>query len=232
MISSYYRTLNLPAGGDLATVKAAYRKLAMQHHPDRGGDPGKFREVTAAYNHLEAHLSRPRPRSTISTSITVTLEQVAAHRPTTVVVARGGRPYYVEVVLDPLWESGESFTVDDKKHLDIQIKIAYNVAKHRVFTKVGLDLYCTVAVPVWDFIAGGAVVVHGLQGEEYTIAVPAGATEKTTLKLPGRGLIALNGTNGSLFVNLSPVLPKTMSPELKAAIIAEQHLLKGTSNAS
>eukprot|EP00971_Amphidinium_carterae_P342408 6481703-Amphidinium_carterae.1 len=30
-------------------IKKAYRKLAVKHHPDKGGDPEKFKEITRAY---------------------------------------------------------------------------------------------------------------------------------------------------------------------------------------
>ncbi|MFP6843967.1 MAG: DNA-J related domain-containing protein [Thalassolituus sp.] len=34
-------------------VRLQYRRLAMQHHPDRGGDDASFREITAAYQRLK-----------------------------------------------------------------------------------------------------------------------------------------------------------------------------------
>lgn len=33
-------------------IEAAYRRLALEHHPDRGGDPARFAEVTAARDRL------------------------------------------------------------------------------------------------------------------------------------------------------------------------------------
>lgn len=33
-------------------IKAAYRRLAMKHHPDRGGDPEEFQRVKTAYEQL------------------------------------------------------------------------------------------------------------------------------------------------------------------------------------
>lgn len=35
---------------DAALVKQKYRDLAMQHHPDRGGDPSQMAEIAAAYD--------------------------------------------------------------------------------------------------------------------------------------------------------------------------------------
>jgi DNA-J related protein/DnaJ domain len=46
------RTLELPAYASWETVKQAYRRLAAQHHPDRGGDSARFRAVREAYEIL------------------------------------------------------------------------------------------------------------------------------------------------------------------------------------
>jgi molecular chaperone DnaJ len=53
----YYQTLGVERGADAAALKAAYRKLAMQYHPDR--NPGdaeaerKFKELSEAYEVLK-----------------------------------------------------------------------------------------------------------------------------------------------------------------------------------
>ena len=33
-------------------IKKAYKKLAVKHHPDRGGDANKFKEINAAHEVL------------------------------------------------------------------------------------------------------------------------------------------------------------------------------------
>lgn len=48
----YYSTLGLKRGASDDEIKKAYRKLAMKHHPDRGGDEKKFKEVSTAYEAL------------------------------------------------------------------------------------------------------------------------------------------------------------------------------------
>lgn len=52
----YYQILGIDRTADARTIKAAYRKLAKQYHPDIGGeDPGtaeKFRQITEAYEVL------------------------------------------------------------------------------------------------------------------------------------------------------------------------------------
>lgn len=56
MANDYYSVLGVDKGADDATIKKAYRKLAMQYHPDRNPDDKaaeeKFKEVGEAYEVL------------------------------------------------------------------------------------------------------------------------------------------------------------------------------------
>jgi curved DNA-binding protein CbpA len=57
---SHYDVLGVPAGADDGMIRAAFRRLARQYHPDvgTGGSPEKFREVTEAYETLIDPLRR------------------------------------------------------------------------------------------------------------------------------------------------------------------------------
>jgi DnaJ-domain-containing protein 1 len=46
------RTLELPANASWEKIRRAYRRLAAQHHPDKGGDPARFRAIRGAYERL------------------------------------------------------------------------------------------------------------------------------------------------------------------------------------
>ena len=48
----YYSILGLSRGAGEDEIKKAYRSMAMKHHPDRGGDEKKFKEVEEAYRTL------------------------------------------------------------------------------------------------------------------------------------------------------------------------------------
>ena len=58
MSDDYYKTLDVPRDADETQIKKAYRKLAMKHHPDRGGDEVVFKQIGEAY----AVLSDPQKR--------------------------------------------------------------------------------------------------------------------------------------------------------------------------
>ena len=47
-----YEALGIQRNASTDEIKKAYRKSAMQHHPDKGGDETKFKEITNAYEIL------------------------------------------------------------------------------------------------------------------------------------------------------------------------------------
>ena len=47
-----YQTLGLKPDASMDDVKTAYRNLAKQHHPDKGGDPEKFKEINNAFERI------------------------------------------------------------------------------------------------------------------------------------------------------------------------------------
>ena len=51
-MSDHYSTLGINRGASADEIKRAYRKMASQHHPDKGGDKGKFQAVEEAYRTL------------------------------------------------------------------------------------------------------------------------------------------------------------------------------------
>ena len=51
-MANAYETLGVPKGASEEEIKKAYRRLASAHHPDKGGDTGKFQEIQSAYETL------------------------------------------------------------------------------------------------------------------------------------------------------------------------------------
>jgi DnaJ-class molecular chaperone len=63
----HYATLGVSRTASAAEIKQAFRKLASQHHPDKGGDTAKFQAIQAAYDTLgdsdkRAAYDNPQPQ--------------------------------------------------------------------------------------------------------------------------------------------------------------------------
>jgi molecular chaperone DnaJ len=66
-MADFYQTLGVDRNATPDQIKRAYRKLASQHHPDKGGDKVKFQEVQQAYDTLgneqkRSEYNNPRPQ--------------------------------------------------------------------------------------------------------------------------------------------------------------------------
>lgn len=59
----YYQILGVNRNSSPEELKQAYRKLAMKHHPDRGGDEAEFKKINEAYDVL----SNPEKKSSYDT---------------------------------------------------------------------------------------------------------------------------------------------------------------------
>ena len=51
-MSDFYKTLGVNRNAKEDEIKKAFRKLSLQHHPDRGGDSEKFKDINEEYQTL------------------------------------------------------------------------------------------------------------------------------------------------------------------------------------
>lgn len=56
----YYEVLGVNKNASADEIKKAFRRAAIDHHPDRGGDEAKFKEVNEAYEVLKDNEKRKR----------------------------------------------------------------------------------------------------------------------------------------------------------------------------
>lgn len=66
-MSDYYSTLGVARNASPDEIKKAYRRLANQHHPDKGGDSAMFQQIQEAYSTLsdpqkKAQYDNPQPQ--------------------------------------------------------------------------------------------------------------------------------------------------------------------------
>jgi molecular chaperone DnaJ len=66
-MTDYYAALGVPKTATADEIKRTFRKLASQHHPDKGGDTQKFQAIQQAYATLgdeqkRAEYDNPRPQ--------------------------------------------------------------------------------------------------------------------------------------------------------------------------
>ena len=58
----YYERLGVSRNASPDEIKRAYKKLAIKHHPDKGGDHEQFKKINEAYDTLKDPTKKTRIR--------------------------------------------------------------------------------------------------------------------------------------------------------------------------
>ncbi|MEK7211720.1 MAG: molecular chaperone DnaJ [Patescibacteria group bacterium] len=58
MSKDYYKILGIEKGASDDEIRRGFRRLAQEHHPDKGGDQAKFKEINEAYQVLSDKTKR------------------------------------------------------------------------------------------------------------------------------------------------------------------------------
>jgi len=100
--------------------------------------------------------------------------------------------------------------------------IFLSVSPHELFTREGLDLHCTVPVPMCAAALGGEIEAPCLQGGtgdedcRVKVKIVEGSQTGRTIRLKGRGMPALRGRDrGDLVVELYVETPTNLSARQK-----------------
>jgi molecular chaperone DnaJ len=103
--------------------------------------------------------------------------------------------------------------------------IFLGVRPHELFERDGLDLLCTVPVPMWEAALGGEIEAPCLAPENcdsegrVKVKVPEGAQTGRTIRIKGRGMPSLRGREkGDLVVELYVETPTSLTTKQKALL--------------
>jgi curved DNA-binding protein len=239
----YYTTLGINREASLDDIKRAYRKLASQYHPDKGGDTGKFQQIQQAYEVLSDsdkrgmydRVSNPFPgladilnninqniktERVYSVNFVVTLEQIAAGSNESVAIQTPAGPKVVHVKIPKGLENGNTYRYENAIN-DGHLNITFNIAKHDRFERVGLDLYSSEKIDVFDLILGTTIEVKTIYDKTLEVEIPPMTKLTTKFRLPEQGLHT-DHKKGDHIVLLYPVIPDVISSRLTEEIMKEK----------
>ncbi len=204
----YYEVLGLQKGASEDEIKKAFRKHAIKHHPDKGGDEAAFKEVNEAYEVL----SNPQKRQAYDQlGHAAGADQAGGGNPYGGggPFGQGGNPFGDGVQFDfsgfGAGGMGDIFDMffrgGQNQARDVEIAITIDFMEAAEGTTKELSLR------VADHKNGGR------KQEDVKIKIPAGIDDGQSIKLDGKGEINAQGQRGNLYVHIRVRPHKTLRRE-------------------
>lgn len=227
-------------------VKAAYRKLAMQHHPDRnGGSPEslkKFQEIQEAYeatkskhpsydqgNPMDEDFFRnfggfsfnfARRNSDYQARAQISFEDAITGTELSMTINNK----VITVRIPKGVDSGYRIRVDGEGSHQFSelppgnLYVTVHVSNNSAYQRNGADLHTRYEVDAIDLMLGCEIMIKSIMGDDLKVVIPE-ASGITKMRLQGQGMPHFNSDErGDLYLHLMPNFPKILNAKQRKAL--------------
>lgn len=206
MQKDYYDLLWVAKGSSEAEIKKAYKKLAMQWHPDRHQwdkkAEEKFKEINEAYQVL----SDKEKRKKYDTFGTADFGNMGWG-------SGGGQGFGGFDFGDMFRNAGSSQSFEFDLG-DIFGNLSGNRKSSRrsapIYEEESLDMEQVVELPIWDFLLGTKISIESPYSGKFKVTVPECTKPGTRLKVSGKGRTS-GKKAGDLYLKLDVRMPNKLT---------------------
>jgi molecular chaperone DnaJ len=151
-------------------------------------------------------------------TVWITLLDVAQGGSRTVNVGTSAGSSTVQIEIPQGINDGDNVQYSGVAPNGLDLVVQFRVQPDARWRRDELNLYCEHQISIWDLILGAEIEVTNIQGHQLIVRVPSGTQPGAIMRLNGHGLRDRNGQTGSLMVRMQGSIPKTIAPEIVAAI--------------
>lgn len=225
----HFETLGVDRNATPEEIKAAYRKLAKEHHPDLNGgseeSEAKFKQINEAYEALKDGKSNQQQnnphedffhaggfhfgfggfnsRTVYNISCVITLENAFNGCSLMVNSPQTGKSMLVTVPAGV--EDGQRLHVEGMSEGEDQLYLIVRIARHGRFGRMGSNLIAQAQLELWDLMLGTEIHVTNIDGSHEKIVVPQNSRPDQPIRVPGKGMPRQDGgERGDLLIHLQP----------------------------
>ena len=214
---NYYSILGISSSSSIDDIKRAYRKQAMKHHPDRGGDASLFSKINDAYNQLtKIHTKsvdeygfdwtisdnefddlvkyEPEQNKDLAINVHIALENCYNNN---TIEARyellSGKFQTVTLDIPIGVKTNEVVQYQGLGDDSIgtmprgDLMVTYIVDQHDSFIRRSDDLCTSLNISAFEAMCGTIKDITGLSGEMYQIQIPPGTQSNAEIVYSGYG---------------------------------------------
>jgi curved DNA-binding protein len=227
---NHYATLGLDRRCTLAQIRAAYRTLARQFHPDLNSNSPAAVKLTQELNAAHEILSNPLrrreydleldapkkssvpPRAAkiqrnILQDVNLRLEEFLRGTTREIRVHDPANSNGVEIyqlIIPPNTAPGTRFRLPrHEPSVGSFVQLRVKALPNFRFKARGFDLRCDLKINSRRAIQGGMEMIRGISGAMIRVPIPRGVARGEILNIPGEGLPKSRGGRGDLLVRIS-----------------------------
>jgi curved DNA-binding protein len=198
-MNDFYETLGVSKSAHADEIKKAYRKLALKHHPDKGGEQEKFKEINEAYQTL----SDPQKRS-----------QYDQFGP-------NGAPFGGSGGSNGQAGGFGGYDFSGFQQGGNSEGFEFNFGGGGLgdifgdfFSSAFSTVQAEVEVPLTQAVLGGKLHLE-VSGEKIDLDIPEGTEDGTQFRFRGKGRKTRSGERGDLILAVRVKIPHKLSKEQK-----------------
>lgn len=238
---SPHEVLGISPGASELEIKAAYKRQAQRHHPDKhGSDPGahaRFQEIQGAYAQLtqRSAVSSGMPPTANFDDLFAEFFRSAGHRPA---VRRVEIALTLEEVFGPVVRQ---LSLPDGRQVEARFPMGIDhgdrvslwadgqavsgweavvrMVPHASYQRQGADLLGKMFLSYAQLVLGGPLKLT-VFGQEIEGILPAGLPPGHRLRLPGRGMPFAPGQQGDLYLEIALEMPSKLTAVQRKALEA------------
>ncbi len=190
----YYKSLGVEKNATKDDIKKAFRKLAHEHHPDKGGNAEKFKEVSEAYSVLSDDQKRAQ------------YDQFGSAGPTGAGYGGAGGFNAQDFGFDfsGFNQGGQNFDFDLGDIFGDFFGGGFGRRQRK-----GRDISVDLEISFYESVFGAEKQIRltknssgTMKEEKFTVTIPAGIDNGQTLRLPNAGETIKDGTPGDLYIKI------------------------------
>ena len=201
--------LGIKYGASADDIKSAYKRLAMNYHPDKGGDAADFKRITEAYKQIQKKthvpiLSKPDTRLV---NVRLTIKQQVFGLDGIIETDAG----LLEVKIPRGASLNDKFKIrTNGKNYIINVK----ESKQNNFTRHGFDVIMDLEVDIVDAMLGRTIQITGPCEDTISVNLETGTQTNTQFVIDGEGLLnRRTNKRGNLHIFANIKVPKLITNE-------------------
>ena len=228
-VSNHYATLGLDRRCTLAQIRAAYRVLAKQFHPDLNPDSpaavARTQELNAAHETLsdptlraayDQELDAPKKSAApargtkiqrnLSQDVNLPLEDFLRGTKREVRIHDPANPNGAEIyelIIPPETAPGTRFKIPRDESFGGCVQLRVKAQPNFRFKTRGSDLRCDLKIKAERAKQGGTEMIRGLTGSMVRVQIPRGIGRNEIIRLANEGLPKPRGGRGDLLVRIT-----------------------------